>query len=46
MHKKVKAHQEKEVKTKSKTTNKEPVPTFLMDRENQGTSKVLSNMIK
>ncbi len=46
MHKKIKAHQEKEVKTKNSNKNKEPVPTFLMDRENQGTSKVLSNMIK
>lgn len=46
MHKKIKAHQEKDVKTKSTKKNTEPVPTFLMDRENQGTSKVLSNMIK
>ena len=34
MHKKIKAHQEKEVKTKNTNKNSEPVPTFLMDREN------------
>ena len=33
LHKKVKAHQEKDVKTKTPKNKDNPVPTFLMDRE-------------
>jgi hypothetical protein len=33
LHKKIKAHQEKDVKTKAKKNDDQPLPTFLMDRE-------------
>jgi ribosome biogenesis protein NSA2 len=33
MHKKIKAHQEKDVKCKSNKKEDQPLPTYLMDRE-------------
>ena len=46
MHKKIKAHQEKDAKVKMAKDSGQPLPTFLMDREQQGTNKILSNMVK
>ena len=46
MRKAIKAHEEKKVDKKTKNPNTAPVPTFLMDREQTNSNKVLSNMIK
>ena len=46
MRKAIKAHEEKKVDKKTKNPNIVPVPSFLMDRENTNSNKVLSNMIK
>ena len=47
MRKAIKAHQEKKSDVKSTDKQqKNPVPAYLMDRDNVNSSKILSNMIK
>ncbi|KAL5482084.1 hypothetical protein EMCRGX_G022367 [Ephydatia muelleri] len=47
MKKKIKAHEEKQVKSKKEdVVPKGAVPAYLLDREGQSRAKVLSNMIK
>lgn len=42
----IKAHEEKKADVKTKGTNKESVPAYLMDRETTNSNKILSNMVK
>jgi ribosome biogenesis protein NSA2 len=46
MRKTIRSHDEKEVKESTGKTTDGPIPAYLMDREEQNRSKVLSNMIK
>ncbi len=46
MQKTIKMHQEKDVKAKSGKVQEGPLPAYLLDREEQNRSKVLSNMVK
>jgi ribosome biogenesis protein NSA2 len=46
MQKTIKMHEEKDVKSKTDKKNEGPLPAYLLDREEQNRSKVLSNMIK
>lgn len=46
MKKAIRQHDEKEVKQSSGKETDGPIPAYLMDREEQNRSKVLSNMIK
>ena len=46
MKKTIKAHEEKDAKLKDTEPEKGAVPAYLLDREQQARTKVLSNMIK
>jgi len=46
MKKKIKAHEEKQVKQTHESPQEGALPVYLLDRENQSRAKVLSNMIK
>ncbi len=46
MQKTIKMHEEKDVKEKGGKVQEGPLPAYLLDREEQSRSKVLSNMIK
>lgn len=46
MKKKIKAHEEKKVKKQEERVEDGAIPTYLLDRGNQSSAKVLSNMIK
>ncbi len=46
MKKTIKEHEEKNAKSKAEDIQEGAVPTYLMDREQQRNSKVLTNMIK
>ena len=46
MKKTIKQHEEKNAKSRADDIQEGAVPTFLMDREQQRNSKVLTNMVK
>jgi len=46
MKKKIQAHEEKKVKKQEEKVEDGAIPTYLLDRGNQSSAKVLSNMIK
>ena len=46
MKKTIKAHEEKNAKSKVEDIEEGAVPAYLMDREQQRNSKVLTNMVK
>ena len=46
MKKTIKAHEEKNAKSKAEPIEDGAIPAYLMDREQQKNSKVLTNMVK
>ena len=46
MKKTIKQHEEKNAKSRAEDVEEGAVPAYLMDREQQKNSKVLTNMIK